>query len=338
MSEGARDLNASELLWLWEQLVKNVREGGGEVFQPADPDVGGDFLLSLGEGGAPEVLVTINADQNAPDGLSGKNIRINKSVINYAGRKRKTIRLTCAEPALQQVFAELVADIYRRMRRGRSGQGSVRDAVTEFRRLLESGATGEVSREQAAGLAAELLVLKDLLQRRSDAWQTWEGPLGGEHDFHHADRSLEVKASVRREPVSVEIHGIRQLDPPAGGLHLVHQILVPDSGGAVSVPSIVDELNGLVSDPSGFFGRLLEVGYSSFSKAAWERHRFSLGQQRYFRVGDEFPRITPDRLTAGQTDPGVDSVQFSLRLDALTEWEVPAVARGKLLDEFVHDD
>jgi len=338
MSERAPDLNASEVLWLWEQLVKRVREGGGEVFEPAAPEVGGDFLLSLGEGGAPEVLVTIKPDQHAPEGISGKNIRINNRVIYYAGRKRKTILLTCAEPALRQVFAELVADIYRRMLRGRSGQGAVQDAVMEFRRLLQSGAADEVTREQAAGLVAELLVLKDLLRRRSDAWQTWEGPLGGEHDFHHADRSLEVKASVRREPVSVEIHGIRQLDPPAGGLHLVHQILVPDSGGTVSVPSVVGELDGLVSDPSGFFGRLLQVGYSSLLKDAWERHRFSLGEQRYFRVGEEFPRITPDRLTAGQTDPGVDTVQFSLRLDALTEWEVPAVARGKLLDEFVHDD
>ena len=337
MTENAWDLNASTLLWLWEQLVRSVRDGDGEVFEPAGADVGSDFLLSLGEGGAPEVLVAIKADQNAPEGISGRNIRINTSIVPYLRKKRKMIRLTCAEPALRQVFAEIVADIYQRMRRGRGGYGAVQDTVNEFRRLLESGTGSEVTREKAAGLAAELLVLKDLLQRRSDAWKTWEGPLGGEHDFHLGDRSLEVKASIRREPVSVEIHGIRQLDPPPRGLHLVHQILVPDTGGTVAVPIVVEELEGLVSDPSGFYDRLREVGYSSLSREAWEIHRFSVGQRQYFRVADDFPRITPDRLKDGQTDPGVDTVQFSLRLDALEGWAVADTDLNKLLDEFMND-
>ncbi len=334
--ETDEQLAPPEILWFWESLARRVGESDDGWLEPKGCGLGDRFMLALGEAGAPAVMVAIEPDQKGSDGLSGRNVEIVTRTVSTGGRRQRVIRLTCREPRLRQVFAELVASIHRRMCQGRSGQSAVRDAVMDFRRLLDGGAGEAISREIAAGLAGELMLLRDLVKLDPGGWSAWEGPLGGEHDFHRNGRSFEVKTSTRRAATTVEIHGIRQLDPPPNGLHLVHQTLVPDPEGEVSVPALVEALHQEVSDPASLSERLLAVDYSNLSASRWEAHRFSAGPRRFFEVDSDFPRLTPDRLARGALDPGIDSITFSLRLDAVVKWEVPRDESDKILQGFVH--
>ncbi|WP_018144859.1 PD-(D/E)XK motif protein [Thioalkalivibrio sp. AKL6] len=336
-SEYSGQLPARELLWIWERLTRRVGEDDKPVFEPADEHDHDALLLGLGEAGVPRAMVPVEPDHKRASDLSSKNVVVDLATVWYGGRKLRVLRLTCTEPRLHPVFAELVSDIHRRLLQGRSGAGAVRNAVGDFRKLLEAAPAGDVTREEAAGLAGELMVLMDLMRLAPDAWNAWEGPLGGEHDFHRNERSLEVKSSTRREPSSVEIHGIRQLEAPSGGLHLVHQILVPDPQGEISVPDLVDGLYVLAPAAPGLSERLGASGYSETIRQAWEMHRFNPGKRTIFTVGEDFPRITPDRLKSGETDPGIDSVQFSLRLDALDQWAVADEERSRVMEEFLHE-
>lgn len=336
-NEESGQLPARELLWIWERLARRVREDDRPVFEPADGLDSDALLLGLGEAGSPRALIPVEPDYQRASDLSARNVVVDLATVSHRGRKMRVLRLTCTESRLHPVFAELVSDIHRRMLQGRSGAAAVRNAVGDFRKLLEAGPTGEVTREEAAGLAGELMVLTDLMHITPDAWNSWEGPHGGEHDFHRGQRSLEVKTSTRREPSSVEIHGIRQLEAPAGGLHLVHQILIPDPQGEISVPDLVEGLHALAPPAASLFERLVATGYSETVRNSWEVHRFNPGERRVFTVGADFPRITPDRLKTGETDPGIDAVQFSLRLDALDHWEVASDERVRILEEFLHE-
>lgn len=335
-NEHSGPLPARELLWIWERLARRAGADDSPVFEPADEHEHDPLLLGLGQAGAPRAMVPVEPDYRRPSDLSARNIMVDLATVSYGGRKLRVLRLTCTEPRLRPVFAELVSDVHRRLLQGRSGAGAVRNAVGDFRKLLEATPAGDVTREKAAGLAGELMVLTDLMRISPDAWNAWEGPLGGEHDFHRNERSLEVKSSTRREPSSVEIHGIRQLDAPPGGLHLVHQILVPDPQGQISVPWLVDGLHALAPAAPGLSERLSASGYSDTVRQAWEAHRFSPGKRTIFRVGEDFPRITPDRLKADGTDPGIDSVQFSLRLDALDQWAVADEEKASILEKFLN--
>lgn len=335
-SEDSGQLPARELLWIWERLTRRVGEDDRPVFEPADDHEHDPLLLGMGEAGAPRAMVPVEPDYRRASDLSAKNVVVDLATISYGGRKLRVLRLTCTEPRLHPVFAELVSDIHRRLLQGRSGAGAVRNAVGDFRKLLEAAPAGDVTREEAAGLAGELMVLTDLMRISPDAWNAWEGPLGGEHDFHRNERSLEIKSSTRREPSSVEIHGIRQLEAPPGGLHLIHQILVPDPQGEISVPGLVEGIYALAPAAPGLKERLEASGYSETIRQAWEVHRFNPGKRTMFTVEQDFPRITPDRLKSGETDPGIDSVQFSLRLDALEQWVVPDEERASILEKFLH--
>ncbi|WP_019572096.1 PD-(D/E)XK motif protein [Thioalkalivibrio sp. ALMg3] len=335
-TDEASQLSPSEILWFWESLARRVGETDSQWLEPREGGLGHRFMLSLAEAGAPSVMVAIEPDEKGPDSLSGKNVEIGTATISMAGRRQRGIRVTCREPRLRHVFAELVASIHRRLRQGRSGHAAVRDAVVDFRRLLDGGAGDTVTREVAAGLAGELMLLKTLVEADPSAWKTWEGPEGGEHDFHRGGKSFEVKTSTRRAASTVEIHGIRQLDPPAAGLHLVHQTLIPDADGDISVPSLVADIEGRVADPAGFYERLSAADYSHLSAHRWELHRFTRGLRRFFVVGKEFPRLTPDRLASGDLDPGIDGVTFSLRLDAITGWEIPQDESDAVVSEFLY--
>lgn len=333
-SSGPSDsLTPGEVLWLWDRLYRRD-EGASRLMEPKGAELAERFLLGLDNQGV-AVFVAVDPSSKDLERFSGRNVRIAYVNVHIKGKRTRMICVACQESKLRQVFAELVCSIHRRLSQGRSGDKAVQDAVIEFKRLLEGGGMSDLTREEAAGLAGELLVLNRLCEIDRGAWQAWEGPLGGEHDFHRSGRSIEVKSSTRRAASGVEINGLQQLAAPVGGLLLVHQILIPDSGGDVSVPVLVERAESLVSDREALFERLSAVGFSVASADVWGVHRFSNGGSRVFRVDDGFPRLTPDRFASGRPDPGISTVTYTLALDAISPWEVDQAEEQEVLREFV---
>lgn len=329
-----QEIGPAGVMWYWDSLR---REGGerGRTYELKDVRLEGIFLVGLVDEDLPAVLVTIEPDDRIPADLSGRNVRLRGRTIQLDHRNRRVIEVSCRDRALEMPFSELVVGIHRRLLAGRSGLAAVKGAVGEFRELLERPSGQAISREQAAGMAGELLVLKWLLEHSPGAWRFWEGPGGGTWDFRAGGKAIEVKTSTRPGERDVQIHGLHQLEPPSGGLSLVHITLLPDAAGAVSVPALADELAQVVDDGESFRGRLQEGGYEADRSEAWERHRFDFTQHAIFKVDVDFPALTPSRLKEGRLPAGLASVSYSVSLDVARKWQIPAGREDEIFREVV---
>src|SRR5262249_13573769 len=110
----------------------------------------------------------------------------------------------------------------------------------------------------------ELWHLRELLQRSPDALSIWTGPLKRPHDFTAAGGDMEVKTTLSRDHWIFQIHGVDQLQPPAGGVLYLSALQleqVADSGE--SVPELLDALHALGADPREMLEKLLAAGYDS---------------------------------------------------------------------------
>lgn len=331
-SDVQQDLGPAGIMWYWDSLRREAG-GGQRTYELKDPRLEGAFLIALADEDLPAVLVVIEPDDEVPVDLSGRNIRLRGRTIQLDEKNRRVIEISCRDRALETPFSELVVGVHRRLLAGRTGQTAVTGALGEFRELLERPSGQVVSREQAAGMAGELLVLKRLLGHSPGAWRFWEGPVGGVWDFRAEGRGMEVKTSTRPGERDIQIHGLHQLDPPSGGLSLVHLTLIPDAAGAVSVPALADELAQMVDDREAFRELLSEGGYDPDRPEGWERHRFEFTQHAVFRVDEDFPALTPSRLQEGRVPAGVDSVSYSVSLDAVRKWQVPSGREEEIFRE-----
>ena len=317
MSEGKGYISPAFIMWHWENLRKS-KSGREDILELQESPVRNLFWLALDDGGLPSVMVQVEPDDKIPTELSGRNIHLRTKTIRLDGIARRVIELTCRDSALENPFSELVAGVHGRLSAGRNGKNALLGALSDFRALLEQHEGVPVSREQAVGLAGELLVLRELVAYSPNAWRAWEGALGGVWDFKAGSRALEVKSSTR-----------------PGEPTVIHQTLLPDASGAVSVGRLVRELMGLVDDATGFRERLASAGYQEDVAAGWDAHRFEHQGRSMFRVEGEFPRITQEHLADSRLAPGVDSVNYSIRLDVARSWQVASADESDRLREFV---
>ena len=90
----------------------------------------------------------------------------------------------------------------------------------------------------------------------------WTGPTEALHDIQRDGDALEVKGTLNREGVTVEIHGLRQLEAPAGGtLHLVVHRLEHAAAQGISVPDLVRSVIDLGVSRHEFVRLLGRYGY-----------------------------------------------------------------------------
>lgn len=318
----------------WERL----RDQGADTRHVAEPSGQyGDatLLLSLGSEGEPAMIAEADPRDRLAADLGGRNITVLMRTISLNGRQQRCIELVCTERTLESVFAELVVDVMRRISSGMSSSHAVERALEEFRRLLEREPPNTIGREEAIALAGELLVLKRMTRIGPRAWETWNGPLGEVHDFHHGGSAIEVKTTVHAGEALMEIHGLEQLQAPAGGLHLLQVVLVPDPAGVVTVPALAEGIRKLVDDETGFVHRLEEAGYSESEAARWEAHRFSTSRVSCFEVGHGFPKVTYEEIVGGTLPSGVTTIRYAIALSAIRQWKLPDAAVDNILAEFV---
>ncbi|TVR04916.1 MAG: PD-(D/E)XK motif protein [Deltaproteobacteria bacterium] len=284
-------------------IATNVRVGGEHV------------RMALGSHGEPRVLLPLDP-KRTPRRLDA-GAAIDWHVRKLGSRTKGTLFLDlgCKSPALEEVFAELVQSIVRRVGSGLDSVDATTAVLREFRELLVPKPQEAVDRTTIAGLLGELLVLKQLLRISADGWRSWLGADGDRHDFVNAANALEVKASTRSSTSHVQIHGIEQLEPPRDGtLHLLHVRLDADPAGPVALAALVDEVLALASDPGAIRNALNTQGCTDPHDVNWNRHRFRLHSWNLYAVNEGFPRLAPSILASRACPPGVSAVSYRLDL------------------------
>lgn len=160
------------------------------------------------------------------------------------------------------------------------------------------------------GLLGELIAYLTLLKRGEKP--DWTGAGGGSIDFVAKTRDYEVKSTLSRYEVQVQIAGQYQLNRNADKpLSMILVRLEPSSDG-YCINDIVDEL--IVNGVEKYYleSELSDLGFEE--GASSRSRRFKLHEIRHYEVDENFPRITLDSFKDGKLPDGVKHITYSVDL------------------------
>lgn len=304
----------------WRTLAEGTSPTRGEfqVFETSTSSAEGPVLLALDGNGFRHVLIPIrNGSVFEPDQRSNGVHILGRVLIDH-GAESSFVDVVCRKEHLSEVFGYLADEILHALESepGRAATVAKR-VLNRWRELIERDRPTLLSREALAGLFGELWLLRQLARESASALKSWTGPLGARFDFQAGATAVEVKTSLSRHALLVQIHGIDQLDPPPDqALYLlVVAVEAPVSAGT-SVPSIVEQIRELGIDVLEFSSKLHAVGYAAEDASYYEETRFLVASEHTFHVDDAFPRIVQRSFLQGKMPDRVRNLSYSLDLSA----------------------
>lgn len=208
----------------------------------------------------------------------------------------------------QPVFMALANDVLERL--GACGAEEVAlptllERLQDWQRFMMRSENGVLSREEEAGLFAELSVLETLLlaglspDRLLDAWR---GPEGAAQDFSFGSGGVEVKGLASRGGLRAKISSLEQLDDlSCSPLFLAAVRLSTDDEGETlpECASRIREMLGNVEASRRLYDRRLAAsGYLPAFAGAYSS-RWTPNETIYFPVEMAFPRLTRTTVSTG---------------------------------------
>jgi len=201
-----------------------------------------------------------------------------------------------------------------------SVEASVWGIIEEWSELFDRIGSPLSIMEQR-GLFGELVVLEKLLASHgSDAVGWWVGPRARRHDFISEKWEIEVKSSIRIDPVA-HIHPIDQLEPTVLPFHLV-MIGLNDSG-STSLSELVSRIEDSFTEPSTvtlFSDLLTAVGFS-MSDTHHYPTRYDVTSMGYLPIDESTRILRPSSISPGTV---YEDVRWTLRKSSLPFEEVSA--------------
>lgn len=173
--------------------------------------------------------------------------------------------------------------------------------------------------ESEIGLFGELSLLQSLLAMNmapAELCEAWQGPLNGLRDFELGTGGIEVKSTISSIGFPAHITSLEQLDDTERQPLFVAAVRLKQTASGQNLPdSIRAAMNVVASDAEAkrlFDERLIAVGYRHSDADQYVR-KFEIVETRIFRVGHEFPRLTPNSVPYG-----VVRASYNLDLDKAT--------------------
>jgi hypothetical protein len=203
-------------------------------------------------------------------------------------------------------FARLCQDLIDSSRECQHGGPTLLiNRLARWRRLMELAKNRALSEPALRGLLGELIILKDAIAPRfgnDAAVNGWVGPHDAPQDFLVAGIAIEVKTCAPTA-TSITISSLEQLDANTSVL-LATVLLTPSSQnqqGAFTPTQLVETIRNQVGENNAvraeFDLRLAEAGYEDLREytAKW----YQCDGTRYYRVFDDFPRLTTTTVPPG---------------------------------------
>ncbi|WP_165845561.1 PD-(D/E)XK motif protein [Streptacidiphilus pinicola] len=300
------------------------------------PTVQGLLRLGRSAEGRRHLLVPIAPEDQLDDDRRSAGVHlVTRSLLLGDELPVRYADLSCRRADLQTTFTSLVAELCVQIAAEPEGRPARIARTLNAWRLLFGGTTERWTLPRLAGLFAELVVLEALLDREPGAIRHWLGPLGCPQDFRGSKSAIEVKATTAADNRVVRIHGADQLETPPGTALFLAWFRVAKSSApdARSVFDVLEACSPRVEDLEELETRLRALGLPSEGEGPASDIRFVTIEQRWYEVGDQFPRITPGSFLGGVVPVGAMDLEYSIDLDT-----VPAHAdRERVITELGAD-
>jgi hypothetical protein len=283
----------------------------------------GPLAVAVDHDGHRHLLVPIHAHRKVRQGLNGPVLHMRKRPLEDADTYQNYVDLGCLRDDLDDLFTNLCIDVLDAV------EGLPENPVKALYRVLDrwkalfQTQSAPLGSEQLAGLFGELSLLSRLLLSDPSAHRLWRGPRGDRHDFSAGTTAIEVKASVAGEGRRPRIHGLDQLEAPAGGtLGLVWFRLqrTGANGPGAAFTDAVDLARRLCDDEFALLGLLASAGYHPSDADRYQDVHFVIVEERWYRVDETFPGLTNRTLKAAGVPVSVLDVEYTVDLSG----EIPA--------------
>lgn len=291
----------------------------------------GPALLGRDGSSLPHLLVPVDAPPRLDIRLAGVSATVRTLLLD--DRPQLFTDIACRRDGLVRVFLSLAVDVCAALAADPTDPGTTTARVVDDWRALFAPGGSKWTRARCAGLFGELTVLLRLLERDPAATTAWSGPTGAAHDFRSGARAIEVKTSSGAEGRLVTIHGWDQLEPPAGGVLHLAWLRVGEATGRTgrTVRDLLLEVRSTATEPSMVDALTVLLDLPAPPDPEVDRRRLSVDEERWYAVGDSFPRITPVSFATGAVPAGVVDLTYRVDLDTVPS---PAVDPMTVLEPF----
>lgn len=295
-----------------------------------DPSLKWDFFW--GRSMDDKCLFALQHDADAsPSGKLPRLRGIDVALTSPPGEAKRILLFKLQETAQRDIFERLCRDIVAASAGRETQKEAVATALTRtwrWHHLLRGGATGLLSSEEQKGLIAELFILERFILEcfpADAALPMWLGPLDAPKDFECAKICIEAKARRAAATPFVYVSSAEQLDiSGVDALFLSVIELDQVSAGftnALTLTDVAHQVQAKLQEQQAAllaYEDLLEAaGFrwsDDYSEFLWLE-----GTTRFYRVADDFPRISASTL-----DAGLSRVTYSLSLPSCAPHEVGA--------------
>lgn len=197
--------------------------------------------------------------------------------------------------------------------------------LLRWHEFLKRNIQKQLSREEILGLIGELLFMRDVLAP-SFGWDNtisfWKGPLGAPQDFAVFDTAIEIKTQSGVSKPYIQINSLSQLDSKLPKLYLATNILIKGEvkhENVFTLNSLIKDIRTRLNDVQHMTRELFEslifqIGYQELD--VYDDLCFRCIGWRYFRVSDEFPRIT-----LADVPFGIVKASYQISLESCTPFE-----------------
>ncbi|MDO4058650.1 PD-(D/E)XK motif protein [Clavibacter michiganensis] len=279
-------------------------------------------LYAQNDSGRPAVVIEVD---EIPEklGEDGKGFTVTADF--QPRREIQYVRITARTATVEPAFATRCGHLLDASRKAAGKDAAVADlftALQDFRALL-ARAGRRLSESELRGLAAELILMREIVRRGipvARVMRAWQGPYGASQDFAFASGHFLEAKSVHRSSTKVVISSAEQLVIASGTLQLV---VVPverceaDEPDAQSLADLILDVRDLAADDSTA-GLLLEdalgaLGVDS-SEDFYSQWHFVSDASRVYEVDEAFPRIRLEHVPSA-----VSRVSYDLELAGLDD-------------------
>lgn len=308
---------SEEIRSIWFTLERSFEEAreGLETYRTRVELSTGPAFLGLDPSGQRHLLVPVPMSAEIREDSRSGGVQLKERVHETESGSQKYMDVLCVKPHLDGVFSVFASEVLDALigTPEQEVQGECRRVLEDWRELFARETGRVLGRNALAGLFAELWHLREMSRISPGSVGYWKGPSGGRIDFTSAECGLEVKSTLRRGGLIVEINGHRQLEFPDGDLFLAVMKL-EESDIGTSVPDLVRDIIEAGVDRADLGEKLLEAGYRQEDEAEYRDRLFRVVEDPVYRVDGEFPRIVSDTFASGDLPAGVLSISYLIDL------------------------
>lgn len=243
-------------------------------------------------------------------------ILIRTTIVDDAlsGDRVPTVRVSCLDPKLVEVFYGFMDDVIERLETNVDVLQTLVVAAGEWRSLLQVS-QNPLSDSMAAGLYGEVCFLEQLTREIGptslNMWQRSERDV---HDFIAKGSRIEVKCSSFQNRATVTIHGLRQLEPPTNSTLTLAVAEVQKHGGE-TIDNVLERILALGVNRDLLTKKLADSHYVIGMPGA-DQHTFSLLSWRYWEIQRATGVLNKSAIEEHIAD-AISSVSYALNLSAL---------------------